>query len=235
MKYTEYKHSSHEHILTLGNEKTQFKCDGCGEPGWGARYRCDDCNYDLHKECTLASKTMYHPFYKKRHFQLLEQGAQGRYCDACGRDVLGFVYHCYETGYDLHPCCASLPLVLQGGGVELHLRDTLSENCGKCRTKRLWGNVRGWSYRSSDKECHYHVSCVKDIFVEKWERGYFGEEGMNNLAIEIANVPNLQVARQNGRSSSRFNKCLKIAKLVLNLIISILTGDPVGLVTFCFQ
>jgi len=45
----------------------------------------------------------------------------GRYCDACGLDIKGYNYHCYEEGWDLHPSCATLPYTRIEGDVELEL------------------------------------------------------------------------------------------------------------------
>ncbi|PIA26979.1 hypothetical protein AQUCO_08400029v1 [Aquilegia coerulea] len=212
MIYTDIKSFSHDHNLKLLYDKTPYRCDACKEPGWGPRYRCEESNYDLHKECALYSSSMSHPFYKNRSFKFLESPiTNNRYCNACERDILGYVYHCYATGHDLHPLCANLPCTLQADGVELRLHDKLSSKCGKCRTRTLWGNVRGWSYKSTGYE--FHVSCVKKIAVENWAKSYFGEAETNDLAIEIAN-------------------CWKIAKVVVSVLFSILTGDPTG-ITAC--
>lgn len=226
MIYSSLKLDSHEHNLTQQKIKTAYKCDGCKEPGWGTRYRCEDCNYDLHRDCALPSATLSHSFYKHCTFKFLERGSDNRFCDACGKDVLGFVYHCYKTGHDLHPCCASLPHTLQADGVELHLRESISEKCGKCFNKKLWGNVRGWSYRSKNKEYHFHVSCVKEAIAERRENGHLEEVEMNDLGMEITSTPNFLITGRSSASSSRANKYWKIAKVVLNLIISIVTGNP---------
>ncbi|PIA39087.1 hypothetical protein AQUCO_02700337v1 [Aquilegia coerulea] len=233
MIYTDIKHFSHGHNLKLLCDKTPYKCDGCKEPGWGPRYRCEDCNFDLHKECALYSSSMSHPFYKNRSFEFLESPiTYNRYCNACGRDILGFVYHCYATGHDLHPLCANLPCTLQADGVELRLHDKLSSKCGKCRTRTLWGNVRGWSYRSSTGY-EFYVSCVKKMAVENWEKKYFGEGEKNDLAMEITNPTNFQLTNIRGSNSGKgmISKCWKIAKVVISLLFSILTGDPIGVTT----
>ncbi|KAF9599335.1 hypothetical protein IFM89_036633 [Coptis chinensis] len=202
MLLTNIKNFSHDHNLILEHDKTPYKCDGCKEPGWGPRYRCEECNYDLHMDCALASGSLSHSFYENCTFEFLESAPSrcDRFCDACTRDIQGFVYHCHKTGYDLHPCCANLPYILQGDGLELHLNENISSKCVKCRRTKLWGKIKGWSYRSTDKEYHIHVACVKDMVVENWKKGYFSEVEINNLAMEITAVPNLQITQQSGSS-----------------------------------
>ncbi|RWR76079.1 cysteine/histidine-rich C1 domain-containing protein [Cinnamomum micranthum f. kanehirae] len=42
-----------------------------------------------------------------------------RKCDACLKEVGGFVFHYKGCGYDLHPVCAQLPLLVHDGNIEL--------------------------------------------------------------------------------------------------------------------
>ncbi|KAF5198976.1 Cysteine/Histidine-rich C1 domain family protein [Thalictrum thalictroides] len=233
---TDIKHFSHEHNLKPECNKTPFTCDGCKEIGWGPRFRCQDCNYDLHKDCALAPSSTFHPFYKKCSFEFLKSVPDGpeRCCDACGRDVHGFVYHCHNYGYDLHPSCANLPHVLEGEGVELHLRESLLSKCYKCKSKGPKTRVRGWSYRSTCKEYHFHVSCMKDMVVGKWEQEYFGGTELNSVGMEITQlVPSLQLTSQSGASSGKgkISKYWRIVKMVLKVIISSMIGDPIGGIT----
>lgn len=120
MKYTEISHFSHPgHRLRLGHTEFPFECDGCKEAGIGSRYRCTTCDFDLHVHCAIPTPTIAHPFYTKCSFQFLSRppGDVPRYCNACEKDVSGFVYHCRACGFDLHPCCAKLPMVLDDGEV----------------------------------------------------------------------------------------------------------------------
>ncbi|GJN03405.1 hypothetical protein PR202_ga20846 [Eleusine coracana subsp. coracana] len=125
----------HKLMKRVGNDGHFFMCDGCKEPGAGTRYRCENerCNFDLHTCCAVAPETLKHTLFPNRVFLFLlaeiepppaSIGAGGnedngkrsssRACVACGEDVLGFVYHCFDDdddgdGIDLHPCCARLP------------------------------------------------------------------------------------------------------------------------------
>lgn len=124
MKYNEIYHFSHpQHKLRFEYSEFPFKCDGCKEVGIGSRYKCTTCDYDLHMHCAIPCASITHPFYKKCSFQFLSRppGNVPRYCNACEKDITGFLYHCKSCGFDLHPCCAKLPMVLDDGEVKLYL------------------------------------------------------------------------------------------------------------------
>lgn len=59
-KVTKKTHFSHpEQELKLSNYQKPYRCDGCKEQGYGSRYRCELCNFDLHKECMFPSVTTF--------------------------------------------------------------------------------------------------------------------------------------------------------------------------------
>jgi hypothetical protein len=66
-----------------------------------------------------------------------------RTCDACGKDVQGFVYQCVHKDRDLHPCCMKLQGTLIGNGMTLHLRNSVATKCLKCGCKEVSINVKG--------------------------------------------------------------------------------------------
>ncbi|KAJ3674381.1 hypothetical protein LUZ60_004997 [Juncus effusus] len=188
MKYGEITHFSHpQHKLRLEYHETPFKCDGCKEVGIGTRFKCSICDYDLHKQCALAGSTptLRHAFYSKCIFQFMARppGNLARYCNACEKDVTGFVYHCNKCGFDLHPCCASLPHVLEASeGLRLYLYRKVSSACHRCGRKG-----RSWSYRSSCKKYNLHVACVAEILVESWHEIYYNNNhGSSNYTNSIA-------------------------------------------------
>ncbi|KAF8397497.1 hypothetical protein HHK36_016414 [Tetracentron sinense] len=238
MIYTELPHSSHpEHLLTLVHCETPYKCDGCKERGFGLRYRCEACNFDLHKDCIFSTPTTSHAFYKKCSFKFFDHppGERTRWCDACGRSIQGFVYHCEKgrnlqrcckTGRDLHPCCHNLPSKIEVNGVKCYLREKVSSKCVWCGKKKHRNDVPGWSYLSTSKDYHFHVSCVTDMLVQNWEKGHLYPRNAvseNSLALENR-IPNLQLTAQANTStnSGRSSKYWRIAKLVLKTIIGLL-------------
>ncbi|KAH7672734.1 DC1 domain-containing protein, partial [Dioscorea alata] len=216
-------HPSHPGY-TLKEEKINrlFTCDGCKEVGFGTCYTCTDtaCNFHLHKQCA-------NPVVPDRR------------CDACGRDINGYVYHCDKKDLDLHPCCAKLPyyedvVINEGEEIRLFLKKKVSTKCCKCKEKKLWGKVKNtWSYVSENQEVHFHVSCVKDLVYESWRDG---------LQIEKvdANWPKtkLEVYKESkwkGSGRSKFGTLKKVLKIALTFIIAVVIGDPtamlVGVVT----
>ncbi|XP_058099887.1 uncharacterized protein LOC131244271 [Magnolia sinica] len=150
-----------------------------------------------------------------------------RYCD-------GFDYHRTKCGRDLHPYCASLPRVIGDNEVKLNLHHKVRSNCHKCgwMERRKWAT--SWSYVSTCEGYCFHVSCVKDMLVERWEKGYFGpygEVGENGLALETS-VQSLQLTLPNNNcASGKFNKYWRILNIgALKFIISVLIGDPTAVV-----
>ncbi|KAJ0983987.1 hypothetical protein J5N97_002343 [Dioscorea zingiberensis] len=245
-------HPSHPgHKLKMVNIERPFKCDGCLELGFGSCYTCTDsstsCNFHLHKDCARAwteVPTISHPFFPKLQFHFLAEGRPNRYCDACGRDVKGYAYHCGVTGFDLHPCCANLPRVLScrdtnvsedGEEVRLVLKKKVTSKCCNCGKKKLCisgkkKNINTWCYVSENQEVNFHVSCVKEMVCESWQDG-------NNLQIERRDVnacPKLQIKLYKGSKSrgsgSKFGMLKKVLKLALTFAIAAVIGDPTAMV-----
>lgn len=122
MKYNEISHFSHsQHKLKFEYLESAFKCDGCKEAGIGSRYKCGagTCDFDLHTHCAVPSPVISHPFYPKCSFRFLSRppGDAPRYCNACEKDVTGFVSlpyitfflmfefkYIFNVGYDICAC-----------------------------------------------------------------------------------------------------------------------------------
>ncbi|XBI04653.1 hypothetical protein VPH35_132908 [Triticum aestivum] len=120
------RHPAHpEHKLTLETpERRKFTCDGCHKKGGGERYRCQSCNFNLHKQCALREGTkIVHPSLKnitiKLRFQVPRSEGARLVCDACRGTVRGFHYH--SSKLCLHPCCV-YPPEENDGGAEGQLR-----------------------------------------------------------------------------------------------------------------
>ncbi|OIS96779.1 PREDICTED: uncharacterized protein LOC109234982 [Nicotiana attenuata] len=238
MKYNEIYHFSHpQHKLRFEYSEFPFKCDGCKEVGIGSRYKCTTCDYDLHMHCAIPSASITHPFYKKCSFQFLSRppGSVPRYCNACEKDITGFLYHCNSCGFDLHPCCAKLPMVLDDGEVKLYLYRKVSASCHRCGRKG-----RSWSYRSTCKKYNLHVACVKEMLVDSWHEIYFGRANNNNTYNNSSNncrklenrIPSLKGTLQthHRKSKGKVQKCCEMAGLALQFIISAVLGDPTTLI-----
>ncbi|KAH0470087.1 hypothetical protein IEQ34_001645 [Dendrobium chrysotoxum] len=74
---------------------------------------------------TVQTQAPTPPFFLLRMFFFFQflpysPGDSPRYCNACGQDIGGFIYHCRKCGYDFHPYCAALPHVLNANGSLRH-------------------------------------------------------------------------------------------------------------------
>ncbi|KAF6147952.1 hypothetical protein GIB67_001527 [Kingdonia uniflora] len=222
-----YSHPSHpRHNLKLLHVQKPYRCDGCRKVGVGTKYCCERCDFDLHKDCMFPTTTKVHPFFRNSvfFFRYRQPGSFIRYCDACGDDVRGFGYHCREYGYNLHPCCSNLPRNIQSENVELRLRGNVSLNCSLCHMRVVRRGVTGWSYESTCRNYHYHVSCVEKMALESWRNGHFEHREGDNLAL-ANNIRTLQriPPRANRFRNSMF---MRIAKVVFRVIVSTVLCDP---------
>ncbi|KAM0941333.1 putative chromatin regulator PHD family [Dioscorea sansibarensis] len=233
-------HPSHPgYKLKQENMERPYTCDGCKELGFGTCYTCTNtaCNFHLHKDCVHPEEIISHSFFPNLYFHFLKEGLPNRYCDACGKDINGYVYHCYDGGYDLHPCCAKLPHVFEnvvtdeGDELNLVLRKKVSSKCYKCGKKKLSKEVKNtWSYVSEKKKVHFHVCCVKDMVCESWKE---------SLQIEKVDAcPKLKVKLyKEGKwigSGSKFGKLKTVLKLALTFAIAAVIGDPTAMVVALF-
>ncbi|XP_061355428.1 protein VACUOLELESS GAMETOPHYTES-like [Gastrolobium bilobum] len=230
MKSSEISHFNHpKHKLRFEYSEFPFKCDGCKEVGIGSRYKCSsNCDYDLHMHCAIPSPSLFHPFYPKCSFQFLSKppGDTPRYCNACEKGVTGFVYHCMSCGFDLHPCCAKLPMVLDDGEVKLYLYRKVSSPCHRCGQKG-----RSWSYRSSCKKYNLHVACVREMIVESWHEIYVGSNnGRKMVETGIPSLKNTLQSTHNSRSKGKVRKCCEMAGLAVQIVVSAVLGDPTALI-----
>lgn len=259
MKYNEISHFSHpQHNLRFEYAEVPFKCDGCKEIGIGSSYKCKTCEYDLHMHCAIPTPCIYHPFYPQCSFTFMSRppGSLPRYCNACERGVTGFLYHCKSCGFDLHPCCAQLPMVLDAGEVNMFLYRKVSGACQRCGKKG-----RSWSYRSSNKKSNLHVACVKDMLIENWhDLYYYGQKHYNitptsktnstssrtsasaSGVTRISNVPaglkgphfqthpHMNIHKSSCNNKGKVQKYSEMAGMGLQFVISALLGDPTSLI-----
>ncbi|GFY82180.1 hypothetical protein Acr_02g0004200 [Actinidia rufa] len=217
----------HEHEFKLEIYNKRFDCYGCKEQGFGSRYKCEHCSYELHPECKCRKPTITHDFFPGSVFEFYEHipGSCGRICDACGKDINGFVYHCWEDGWDLHPCCSNLVKELRIDGTDFILRDKVKSKCMWCKKKKLCGTtsrVPGWSYVSGCREYHFHVYCVAKMVHKAWQRGEVDESG-NSSALDKIDLRVMAKSGRKGRSGSGFGRTIRI---FLKTIVAILLGDP---------
>jgi len=211
----------HQHTLKLNDSGApSFMCSGCKEIGFGSSYNCEirNCNYIVHEECAEPVKHAVHPFFRKCDFEFCEKAEEGRFCDACGKDLLGFFYHSKKKGffnqlfgtrYSLHPCCLNLKDNISDGhgNVIMTLCHEVPSDCVHCKQRNVVRNqFEGWSYVCSDEKSCVHVSCFKDMILE--------------------NLNNKNSSRGRKRAFLKFT-----GKLVVGVLIDIVLMDPTNSIT----
>jgi len=164
----EIHHFTHpQHALTLMSLPYLFTCHGCKEYGAGARYRCNDCNIDIHEFCAKAPPSISHPYHTQHQLVFYNKLATGSgfvksKCDICGHSFKGFAFRCNACHFNLHPCCAELPRELNYYGHPQHTLKLLSGSpsaegssytCGACGKKGS-----SWVYYCP--ECDYYLDTV---------------------------------------------------------------------------
>ncbi|XP_031259600.1 heat shock cognate 70 kDa protein-like [Pistacia vera] len=217
-------HPDHHHeLIELENNK-KYICHGCKMPGSGLRHRCEQCKFDLHKDCKETRPLLHHEFFGKSPFIFYRElpgncrpGCRvcHKYCEACATPANGFVYYCEENKCNFHPCCFNLPLNFEVEGIEFKLHDRhkkLSSKCIWCNHKRLEGSVTGncgWSYVSACKKYNFHVHCSTQMLMEKLNGG------------DIKGVLK--------RKRVKCDKFYKIVTMFLKVLGSTLLGPGIGL------
>ncbi|KAE8809820.1 hypothetical protein D1007_13562 [Hordeum vulgare] len=246
-------HPGHK-LLLVTTDDVEFVCDGCKEAGAGWRYTCEhdgerqsrDCNFDLHIGCALAPDVLEIPLlFEGCALVLLHEPpppSDRRACDACGDDVRGLVYHCFDRDLDLHPSCARLPqsVDLDGLTFELCREHVPSRSCVLCTGKGRLCPRKLLSYRSEwDGEAvHLHVACVKEMAYKILKSGHGSHDGDGKMAVQANKAPSLKVAlalKKAQTSTKRFKRFLKIVGFFARVVIGVIFGDPTAMIAAVVQ
>lgn len=207
MRRGEIQHSSHkQHVLSFVHLQSEYRCDGCQESGYGFRYRCGPCDFDMHESCAEAPNSTFHSCHPQHPLLLRDKPVSPlRVCDVCGGDVSGFVYDCRECDVDVHPSCAQLPQTLRHA---LHPHHTLqlsheveaqaqAQAPPAVRTCNVCGegctSPGHWSYRcelaaSGPCDFNLHIPCAK-LLVDPFEE------------IRMQSISPLEVPRHNSAAA----------------------------------
>ncbi|KAI3912526.1 hypothetical protein MKW98_020988 [Papaver atlanticum] len=163
------EHFTHPHILTRdasdqsSDQTNDFLCDACNTLGSGARYRCKQCDFDIHENCADCPEYLNTYIHPNHRLELMWEGSgirkdfdQLRPCDVCGDQVKGLFYTCSsgaEKRYDNvhHVIDKYHPLKFQSAPV---IADSL---CAICRDVVL---PSSWSYRCDPCGVNIHLECV---------------------------------------------------------------------------
>ncbi|KAL8053797.1 hypothetical protein ABFX02_05G097500 [Erythranthe guttata] len=229
--YEQYELKSYEKLFT---------CDGCKMKGFGQRYQCQLCGHELHKECRYPRTTTSHDYFPGSTFEFRDnpftsfsyknnRKEYSKICDACGKDICGFSYHCEADNLDLHPCCLNLKKDLTVDEAVFSLRAKVSSKCMWCRKRKISDGKRdvpGWSYVSACKKYHVHVYCMAEIVHAACVEN--GEMGLEKVDMR-------KLARVSGNRGSRSGGAVfGTVKSILKIILSALLGDPTMLISNVF-
>ncbi|PQQ19841.1 rho GTPase-activating protein gacU [Prunus yedoensis var. nudiflora] len=176
------QHFSHPHPLRLYNHQPQQQtlnlqqqqlasCACCKlnvSGGW--IYSCTPCNYFLHIPCSQMPQQITHPYDHQSHVLILiptPTNPDGVFsCDACMKHGNGFAYHCGVCSIDLHPSCASKPLILTHQSHPHQLSLSFSRPPGFNNSKTFICNIcnqvgyKEWLYMCNPCGFTAHLGCV---------------------------------------------------------------------------
>jgi len=242
-------HSAHpQHALMLVTTGgAVFKCDGCRQLGGDERrYRCEQCDFDLHVCCARAPAVMEPYMFQGRTLTFFSRPPATSpagcvvYCDVCGDQVLGFMYHSKQHDLDLHPFCAVLPeRIVEDEGRVLDLHEPTGHCCGICGQVGHRGGYLCYRLSYNDgRLVFFHVACVMDA--------NYGSDGQAAVQVASSASPTgttgqvvqgrpatgQPAARQNApRRRSSFNNFLKVAVLAARVTHAVTTMDPDAIAT----
>lgn len=158
-----FAHDNRLHPVRDVYKNVEFRCRHCNTTGRGRRYRCEECNVDLHSVCA-EHPTRLLSFLHPEHELELKTKHHLRDCDICG-DQTRFqncrVYRCKICKVYFHPGCCELPqylinLRLHGKPHYLQLKKILAdEKCDVCKKK-----CEKWRYHCEVCNVHIHTMCM---------------------------------------------------------------------------
>ena len=248
-----FTHSSHQHGLKLVATDKLFQCDGCRQLGDELRYRCEQCDFDLHACCAQAPASMEHSMFEGRVLTLfasrpatpIANAGVIPNCDVCADPVQGLLYHNREHDHDLHPVCAFLPKRTtmgedDDGPVQLELHKATGHDCGLCGEAGYRSRFLAYRFLDDDREHVYlHVACLM-------EAKYSGDDDASSTTTagevsdrRLVNAPSTTTGSElamveyapRRRKRDKLKRFCKIAYRVAKVSYSVATLNPVGVVT----
>ncbi|XP_021773235.1 uncharacterized protein LOC110737163 [Chenopodium quinoa] len=144
---------------------------------------------------------------------------------------MGFVYHSYETDRDFHPTCVNLENEIKIEDVTFRLEKQGTSSCAWCKRKLVKGAVKkipGWSNVSEeDHDYNFHVYCVMEMAMQgSSSNEVFGK----TMSLTLQGKGNELPIKTKSKKISKSNKWLRILKLFVGTVFSILLGDPTTII-----
>lgn len=159
-------HITHQipgHFLeeVYGSADQEFHCDGCKIPGYGPRYRCHDCDFNMHMVCGVCPSTLS-TFIHLQHILRLMTSDCKRVCHLCGDDVEGLFYRCTLCDFNIHPLCTKLrqEIFLQSLHPTCPLKLQTTSSAGSCRLCNTECTTSSWVYGCRICGFDIHLRCI---------------------------------------------------------------------------
>ncbi|KAJ4745531.1 cysteine/histidine-rich C1 domain protein [Rhynchospora pubera] len=201
-----------------------YKCGLCCTQRKGRYYyRCDKCDFNLHKRCAEFPETISgffaHPWHDLRLMPDTDKGS--KYCDLCGESMVGFYCRCIPCNVDLHPHCTKNQQTIKAEMHPkhgLHLVPSADNECTACKSSKR----QIWLYRCGECKVQYHIKCVGKIIRKE-------QVHKNSTESSVNKTSNL------GRLSSLGRKVGdKVAVEISTITTDVLTKLVLQLVSFFF-
>ncbi|CAH1445348.1 unnamed protein product [Lactuca virosa] len=103
-------HFTHQHPVHKLFMAFEFTCDGCKTRGYGVRYRCSACNFDLHEHCATAPYRLQSHVHPHHQIVLVNRPGTSHFCDVCKGFTDGLSYTCQTCEFDVHTLCTQIPV-----------------------------------------------------------------------------------------------------------------------------
>lgn len=158
------QHFTHHHPIILHDDSInpKYLCEGCMTYGFGTRYHCNCCTFNLHEYCATCPQILSSFMHPRHPLKLVERNHLGdRACNICRDLIEGLSYRCELCEFDAHPICSQLPETLNHILHQRHPLRLLSsiepETCVVCRGAC---NASSWRYRCALCGFDIHIGCV---------------------------------------------------------------------------
>ncbi|GAA0183237.1 hypothetical protein LIER_30690 [Lithospermum erythrorhizon] len=104
--HLEHKLTYYKKVVKRGDNG--MICGACQDFISSEHYSCGECKFFLHKLCAERPSEFTHSSHPLHPLSLIPKSPYdgNTWCDACGRSVKGFIYHCAICKFDLDFICA---------------------------------------------------------------------------------------------------------------------------------
>lgn len=158
-KWIQYNNHT-KHLLKEVYKNSKFECKSCRSEGRGMRFRCDQCDFDVHSTCgtcPVSLSSFTHPHV----LQLMEKPKLPNHkCNLCQKTIKGMVYRCKACEFFMHPVCSQLTEYLFRHAIHpphaLRLQLMASSKCDVCDK-----SCKHWRYFCGICDVHIHVGCLQ--------------------------------------------------------------------------